>query len=335
MARTPSPKDPQLLSKVSRLYYEQELSEAEIANRLHLSRPKVSRLLKEARKAGIVQIHITPPPGIYTELENELEQRFGLREAIVVDVGEPYYDESVTRSLGAVAARHLQETLRVGDTIGVSWGSTLNAMVAAIRPQRSTNTRVVQLIGGLGHPTAEVHASELCRRMANALQAELIPLPVPGIMHSVQAKEAVLSDSHIQRALSLFEKVNVAYVGIGSPTPDSVMMRDGTIMSPEDLAELQEQGAVGDIALRFFDAQGRPVQSDLNERVIGIQLDQLQKIQRVVGVSGGLKKFDAVRGALLGKFVNILITDRKLAEALLSSPASEITQQKKITETNS
>lgn len=320
MPRPSLPKDPQLLSKVSRLYYEQELSEAEIAKRLHLSRPKVSRLLKEARRVGIVQIHVTPPPGIHTELESELERRFGLREAIVVEVGEPYYDQSVPRTLGAMAARHLQETLNVGDTIGVSWGSTLNAMVAAIQPQRNTKTRVVQLIGGLGHPTAEVHASELCRRMANALQAELIPLPVPGIMHSSQAKAAVLADGYIQRALSMFEQINVAYVGIGSPTPDSVLMRDGTIMSPQELAEVQEKGAVGDIALRFFDAQGRPVQSDLDERVIGICLEELRQIDRVVGVSGGLKKLDAVRGALLGKFINILITDRVLAEAILASP---------------
>jgi DNA-binding transcriptional regulator LsrR (DeoR family) len=190
-------------------------------------------------------------------------------------------------------------------------------MVAAIQPHRTANTHVVQIIGGLGYPTAEVHASELCRRMANALQAQLILLPVPGIMHSSQAKEAVLSDTHIRATLNMFSQINVAYVGIGSPTPDSVMMRDGTIMSPNDLAEIKEKGAVGDIALRFFDAQGQPVLSDLDERVIGIRLEQLRQIDRVVGVSGGLKKVAAVRGALLGNFINILITDRKLAEALL------------------
>lgn len=334
MPRPVSPKDPQLLSKVSRLYYDHEMSEATIAERLNLSRPKVSRLLKEARRLGIVQILVIPPPGIYTDLESKLEQRFGLREAIVVEVGDSFYDESVIRSLGAVAAQHLQETLEAGDTIGVSWGSTLNAMVAAIQPQRTTNTRVVQIIGGLGHPTAEVHASELCRRMANALRAQLIPLPVPGIMHNSQAKEAVLFDNHIQAALSLFDQISVAYVGIGAPTPDSVMMRDGTIMSPDDLGELQGKGAVGDIALRFFDAQGQQVLSDLDERVIGIQLEQLRRIKRVVGVSGGLKKLAAVRGALLGKFINILITDRKLAEALLSQPVSDDPEQQSMTESH-
>jgi DNA-binding transcriptional regulator LsrR (DeoR family) len=321
MPRNSQPKDPILLSKVSRLYYEQDFHEAEIAEKLHLSRTKVSRLLKEARRSGIVQIRIVPPPGSFPTLEAGLEARFGLNEAVVVESSENPSD--TVRNLGSAAARHLQESLQAGETIGVSWGRTLHAMVGAIQPQRTRENRVVQIIGGLGHPTAEVHATELCRRMASALSCDLVLLPVPGIMHSQQAKEAVLTDNHIQNTLSLFREIHVAYVGIGAPGHDSVLMSDSAIMRQEDLDRIIQLGAVGDIALRFFDRYGVSIQSDLDERVIGIRLDELKHINRRVGVSGGIKKLDTVRAALLGRYVNVLVTDQELAEALIKSPVPE------------
>jgi DNA-binding transcriptional regulator LsrR (DeoR family) len=319
MPRSPQQKDPVLLSKVSRLYYEQNFHEAEIAEKLHLSRTKVSRLLKEARRVGIVQIRIVPPPGSFPGLEAELEKRFGLKEAVVVASSESESSDTI-RNLGAAAARHLQESLQAGETIGVSWGRTLHAMVGSIQPQRTRDNRVVQIIGGLGHPTGEVHATELCRRMAGALSCDLVLLPVPGIMHSQQAKEAVLADRYIQSTLSLFGEIDVAYVGIGAPGHDSVLMNDSTIMRQEDLDDILRLGAVGDIALRFFDRNGAPIQSDLDDRVIGIRLQELKRIDRRVGVSGGLKKLDTVRAALAAGYVNVLITDQKLAEALIQFP---------------
>jgi DNA-binding transcriptional regulator LsrR (DeoR family) len=322
MPRASQPRDPRLLTKVSRLYYEQQFSEAEIAVRLHLSRPKVSRLLRDARQAGIVQIMIVPPPGIHTALETELEQVFQLQEAIVVEAGEPYNLDLSARTLGAAAARHLQESLQPGEVIGISWGKTLSWMVSAIRPQPTPRAKIVQIIGGLGQPTANVHATDLSRRLAGALDCELALLPAPGIMDSRQSKEAVLSDSHIQHALSLFKDITVAYVGIGAPTPDSVLVRDGSIITRAEIDQLVAMGAVGDIALRFFDAHGDPLRSELDERVIGITLDELRHIDRVVGVAGGPDKLAAVRGALLGGYIDVLITDQRMARLLLE-PASD------------
>jgi DNA-binding transcriptional regulator LsrR (DeoR family) len=322
MPRPSQPRDPRLLTKVSRLYYEQQFSEAEIAVRLHLSRPKVSRLLKDARRAGIVQIMIVPPHGIHTALETELEQVFQLQEAIVVDTGEPDHPDLGARSLGIAAARHLQESLQSGEVIGISWGKTLSWMVSAIRPQPTPRAKIVQIIGGLGQPTANVHATDLSRRLASALGCELALLPAPGIMDSRHSKDAVLSDSHIQQTISLFEDITVAYVGIGAPTPDSVLVRDGSIITRAEIDQLVALGAVGDIALRFFDAQGDPLRHELDERVIGISLDELRHIDRVVGVAGGPDKLAAVRGALLGGYIDVLITDQRTARLLLE-PTSD------------
>ncbi|HEY63533.1 MAG TPA: sugar-binding transcriptional regulator [Caldilineae bacterium] len=310
-------RDVRLLSKVSKLYYEQFLTQQQIADKLHLSRPKVSRLLKQARDEGIVQITVRSPSGIYPDLEYQLEQKFGLREVVITETPDPTSQEITTREVGIAAAEYLQRMLRDGDVIGVTWGTTLHSMVAALQPLALRDVHVVQLLGGLGPPESEVHATELCRRLARLLGAGLTLLPAPGIVDSLQAKEAILSDSHVQRAFEMIDRVNVAFVGIGSPTPTSVVMRDGSILTQEELQELRRRGAVGDIALRFINAEGEPIRSDLDNRVIGITLDQLKRIKCVVGVAGGPEKEAVIRGALLGGYLKVLVTDHITAMRLL------------------
>jgi len=317
MPRTRQPVDYRLLNKVSRYYYESDLSEEQIASRLHISRSKVSRILKQAREVGVIQISIVSPSGIYPELEQQLEEKFNLREAYVVDVFDPASQESVTRALGAAAAHHLQDTMSEGDVIGFSWGSTLSAMAFSIRPQRYMDNHIVQLIGGLGPPNSESHATGLCRRVAIFLNCDVTLLPAPGIMANHQAKEAVLMDTYVRNAMEMFSKVSLAYVGIGTPSPDSVILRDGSIISASQLDEIKAQGGVGDIALRFFDAQGKPIMTPVDDLVIGITLDELKEIETVVGVSGGPEKTTSVKAALLGGHVNVLITDQLTAQKIL------------------
>ncbi len=318
MPRKSDPVDLRLLSKISKLYYEQKLTQQEISERLRLSRPKISRLLQRAEDEGIIQITIFSPPGSYAELEQALENQFGLREAIVVEAENSASPEGVAHELGQAAANYLLRTLEPGDVIGLSWGSTLNAMVNALRPVEVENVQIVQLLGGLGAPEAEVHATDLCRRIARLLNARLTLIPAPGVVSNQQIKHALLSDSHVQAAFASFPNIAVAYVGIGIPCPTSVVIRDGTIITPHQLDELLALGAVGDIGLRFFDASGQPIQSELDELVIGIDHDQLRAIGRVVGVAGGVEKLRAVYGALAGHWIDVLITDHALAQQLLA-----------------
>jgi DNA-binding transcriptional regulator LsrR (DeoR family) len=313
--------DYRLLTKVSKLYYEQNLTQQQIAERLHLSRPKVSRLLQQAQDWGVVQITVLSPQGSHTDLEQQLESRFQLKEAVVIDVGSSATREAVARELGAAAARYLQRTIADSDVIGLSWGTTLNAMVNALSPFDVRDVLIVQIIGGLGAPEAEVHATDICRRFARLLSARLTLIPAPGIVDSARTRDALMSDSHIQTAFHLFSRITMAFVGIGVPLPTSVVMRDGAIMTPAQLDELLALGAVGDIGLRFFDAEGHPIRSALDDLVIGITLEQLRHIQCVVGVAGGQEKLQAVFGALVGGLINVLITDEALAQTLLAQPA--------------
>ena len=318
MPRKSKPTDQRLLTKISKLYYEQELTQQEIADRLHLSRPKVSRLLQEANAHGIVRITVSSPVGFHTDLEQELEKRFDLLEVVVVEVGDQSTQEVIVRNLGIAAAQYLQRTLIDGDVIGLSWGTTLSVMVNALSPMVTTNTHVVQIIGGLGPPEAEAHASDICRRFARLLDSKLTLIAAPGIVDTLETKQALLSDSHIRRAFDLFGAITMAFVGIGAPLPTSIVMRDGSIMSQDQLDHLLELGAVGDIGLRFFDACGQLIKSSLNDLVFGITLDQLKQVDRVVGVAGGLQKYQAVCAALRGSLINVLITDAPLANKLLT-----------------
>ncbi|GIK64679.1 MAG: DNA-binding transcriptional regulator [Chloroflexota bacterium] len=318
MPRPVSQPDLRLLAKVSCMYYEQKLTQQEIAQRLHLSRPKVSRLLQQAEEAGIVQIIIKTPSGVlHADLEARLEQMFGLLEVFVVDVEAGASQEIISRRVGAAAAAYLQRTVEAGDTIGFAWGTTLNGMVSALTPIEVKNVHVVQLIGGLGPPESDLHAAEVCRRLAHLLNAKLTLIPAPGIVGSEEMKEIVLADSYVQSAFRQFSAINVAYLGIGVPSPDSVMMRDGSIITEEELAMLKAKGALGDIVLRFFDKQGQHIRSDVDSRVIGITLEDLSKIERVVGVAGGPLKDEVVLGALRGGLINVLITDAGLATRIL------------------
>jgi len=137
-------------------------------------------------------------------------------------------------------------------------------------------------------------------------------------MKSVEAKAVMMVDEHVQMALNAFEKINLAYVGIGAPIPGSVLLQDGAIMSQADLEDIISKGAMGDIALRFFDKDGKPINSDMNERVVGITLEQIKNINEVVAVTGGPQKVEAIRGALLGGYLDVLITDQATAKKLVS-----------------
>jgi DNA-binding transcriptional regulator LsrR (DeoR family) len=127
----------------------------------------------------------------------------------------------------------------------------------------------------------------------------------------------LFSDFYVQQAIEMFNHLDIAFVGIGAPIADSVLIRDGSILSHKELELLLKKGAVGDIALRFFDSHGQPVRSEVDERVIGITLEQLKCIRRVVGIAGGPEKYPSILGALRGKLINVLITDSIMAEKLL------------------
>jgi len=309
--------DLRLMAKVAHLYYRAGLRQTQITERLGIHQSTVSRLLRRAEKEGIVRISLSLPSGLHPELEDALQSSFGLREAIVVDSIER--EDQIVRDLGGAAAHHLETTLGSQDVIGISsWSAALLATVEAMHPSpRAAGARVVQILGGIGNPDAEVHATQLTRRLAGMLSGAATLLPAPGAVGSARAKRVLLEDRYVREAVALFDSITVAIVGIGAVEPSKLLAASGNVFSPNELTSLSVRGAVGDICLRFFDEEGAPISTPLNDRVIAIELEQLKRADRVIGIAGGRRKAAAIRGALRGGWVNVLITDRSTAERLL------------------
>ncbi len=315
--------DNTLLYKIAKAYYEDGLTQDQIGKRFGLSRIKISRLLQQARQSRVVQITITPPTDSFGDLERELEAAFGLDEVIVVSNASGMQSDVVPR-LGAAAANYLARCLGDQQVLDLSWGTTLLAMVEALAPQNLPDLRVVQMLGGLGRPESETYGADLTMRMAQTLGARMRLLPAPGIVSSKLVRDALLQDVNIADTLALAARADLAVVGIGAPQPGAVVMQTG-ILTETDLAELKALGAVGDIALRFFDADGRPIEHPINDRIIGLDLNQIKAIPHVVGVAGGNGKYEVVRGAVRGHLIDVLITDELTAIRLIQEkePGSE------------
>jgi len=311
-----------LIVRVARMYYEWDIKQSDIARQLGLSQPTVSRLLNQARESGIIRISVNVPTGVYTDLEEELVKRFRLRDAIVVDCSDEYNEHGIEREIGAAAAYYLESALRANEVIGISsWSSTLLALVDALHSvPRKGDVRVVQILGGVGDPSAEVHANRLTSRLADLVGGSAIFLPAPGIVGSEASLQVILADPYVRHVIDLFDQVTTALVGIGAVEPSKLLADSGNIYSTGEKELLRSKGAVGDVLLRFYDAGGKALTTPLSSRVVSMRLEQLAKVDRSVGVAGGQRKYAAILGALRGRWINILVTDHFTARKLLQSP---------------
>jgi DNA-binding transcriptional regulator LsrR (DeoR family) len=306
-----------LIARVAQMYHSEGKRQAEIAQQLRMSQATVSRMLKRAEQEAIVRTTVIPPPGTFAELEMSLRERYGLTEAIVIDCSEDR-DGAIMARIGEAAAHFLEVTLQPSEIIGVSsWSQTILKMVDNIHPLRGVKAKhIVQILGGMGDSAVQTHATELISRFARLTGADARLLLVQGITSSREAKLVMLADSVVRGTMDLFDRLSLAVIGIGAVEPSELLARSGNIFSKQEMALLQEAGAVGEISYRFYDKDGRPVITPLNERVIGISLEALKKTDRVIALAGGASKTDAIAGALKLGVIDILVTDKFTAARL-------------------
>jgi len=308
-----------LMAKVARMYYVQDLNQQTITEKLQLHQSTISRILKRARTMNLVRFSVSTPPGTFAELEDQVANRFDLKDVVVVDC--PSEGEALMRDLGTALAFFLETTLKPGKVVGISsWSRSLFAMVDALHPgDYCSGGKVVQILGGVGNVGSEFQALLLAQRLAASIHAEPVLLQSPAIVGSAEAQRVLSRDPAVQEAAALFDSLDIALVGIGSMEPSRMISVSGNAFSREERAELQKLGAVGDICFRFFNAEGEPVKSPLMKRVIGIDLVKLRTCKRVVGVAGGPQKIQAILGALRGGLIDVLITDHRTATTLAES----------------
>jgi len=307
----------ELLARVASMYYEDNLNQDEIARRIDTSRSTVSRMLQEAREAGMVEITVHYPWKTVPEIKDDLIARFHLRQArVLLGRGRPY--EEILRGLGVLAARYIESILIDSATLGISWGVAVYSTVRTLRPDRKLPITVVQMVGAVGEGDPLIDGPELARLLASVYGGEYRYLHAPLIVEDTHAREVLLQEPRICETLSLARRAGVALVGIGAPSPEVYSLLRAGYLDRDALAQLRAQGVVGDICARHYDAHGRVLDIELNRRIVGIELEALHDIEQVIGVAGGEAKAEAILGALRSGHVNVLITDDVTARKVLA-----------------
>jgi DNA-binding transcriptional regulator LsrR (DeoR family) len=311
---------------VARLYYQEGQSQQQIAVALGISRSNVSRMLTMAVDVGIVQIRIIDPAGRDQDLEARLRTAFGLRDARVALAGSgaPGAHDALA-GVGVQAAALLLESLSDGTTAALSWGTALQSMVWACTPEREYAASLVQLVGGLSSIANEISGQELVRELASRLgSATYRYLHAPAVLATQEARDSLLAETSVHQTLDLARRADIAFVGVGTPTHgSSAAVLDSLHLSAREAKAFWARRPVGDIAARYFDAEGLPIGGPVQDRVLAVTVEDLLKIPTVVGVAAGRVKAQGVLGALRGRLVDVLVCDDGLARALLAAAGKD------------
>jgi len=307
----------EFLYEVARLYYEEELTQERIASQIGLSRQKVQRLLDSAKKEGIVQIQVISPASSHREIEKKLEKYFKLTKAIVVS--SSIKAESIIRkNIGRAAAAYLEDTLRDNDILGIGWGRTVYETLNYFKPTQKISITTVPLIGGIGQMAADFQVNELARKVIEKTGGIFIPFHAPALVDNEKIVRTLFSDKNVEKVAKLWEKVNIAIVGIGGPLSNFSYI-PLSYYSDADIALLKKEGQVGDILSHFLREDGKLCSPLLSKKVVGISLEQLKKIERVIAVAGSLRKKEAILAALKRRYIDVLVTDENVAEEILKN----------------
>lgn len=316
-ALVPPPRESAVLARAARMYYLENKSQSDIARALGVSRSNVSRILTAARETGIVEIRIHEPMARGHELESALRDKYGVRTCLVAVNGG--YRTSLD-AVGSVGAAWLEEHLGDARRIALSWGRSVQSLVANLRdgPPHAA-LEVLPLVGGFSTVEVSQNPNAVARELATKLGADYRPLLAPAVVRSERSRNSLLAEPAIGRVLADAAKADIAIVGIGSVHHGSTAaIIDAMEFTPEEAARFESSPIVGDACTRFFDAGGRLVPSPADGRVVSIDLEALKSIPTVVAIAEGTQKVRAVQGALRGGLVDVLVVDDDLAEGLLA-----------------
>lgn len=300
---------------ISRLYYLEGATQAQIAKQLNLSRPTISRALQYARDNNIVNIQVNDPLNNVDDLRAQLQRKYQLDDVVIADVGPTGNYQEDLDLLGQAAAAYLPQIIQDNDTIGISWGRTLAAVARHLQPSDRKNVQVVYLKGTVANSTHNNFVVEVTKHF-NACyhtQAEILPLPV--IFDNQDIKKMVVKDRFIHSILTAAQQAQVALFTVGTTAPDATLFELG-YLNKKEIAKLQRE-SVGDIVSQFVDADGQIVDPALTARTVALPIDQLKEKRQAVLVAGGMAKLPAIRAALAGRYANVLVTDTNVALHLI------------------
>ncbi|HTI48427.1 MAG TPA: sugar-binding transcriptional regulator [Casimicrobiaceae bacterium] len=306
-----SPPDPMV--RAAWLYYVEDLTQAQIARLMSVTRARVIALLAGARDAGLVRVHIDASASGQLALRQRLIAQYALRDAVVAPSASR--TSHVAAMVGHAAGRFLSERLRDGMTVGIGWGATLHMALKAIEPRSRDRLAVVSLLGGTTH-SRPMAPPAVARRLADMLRAECYQLTAPLVVADEANRAALWAEPALRDLRERARRVDLALLSVGDVSADATLFASD-VLPRSAVRELASAGAVGDVLCRFVDAHGAAVDHALNRRMMAVDPADLAAVPEVVVASGGRAKAPALRGALKALRVTTLITDEAAASALL------------------
>ncbi|MCL4386684.1 MAG: sugar-binding transcriptional regulator [Actinobacteria bacterium] len=309
--------DLDLIIKICNLKYIEKKQQKDIAKILKLSPAKVTRMLQKALDLEIIRFNIADINLEITKLESEIEKKFELKRMLIVKSNEKNEFES-KMLVGQKISNYLLNILKDGDILGISHSSTVSEVIKALPIKIPKKVNVVQLLGGSYNLAFE--GLDLTKELSDKFGVFPNILYAPLFVDNKKIKKAILSDSSIKNTFNTFKKVNIAIVGIGSfyPLGSSTIFKSGNL-SQTEIDELIDVNVVGDIYGHFFDRNGHFCKTSVEDRIISIPVEYINRIEYRIGAASGVKKFEAIFSAIKGGLINILATDEKVAELLLNA----------------
>ncbi len=299
--------------RIAWMYYVEGLTQNEIADRLGIGRVTVVRNINEAIKQREVKIWIEGEVSECFELESELKQAFGFKDAVVVP--EPVVQENITKSIGTAAGMFVSDTMQDDMTVGVGWGATLYESLQTLAPRELENVQVISLLGGIVQ-ARKFNPAEFAWQFARIMAADCYLFQAPAVVDSPETREALIERCGLRDIFRRAERLDLALLSVGTMAPSSTAFRFNLI-SDDERAALMKMGAVGDLLFNFYDRDGQLVDHPVNQRIMSLPIAQLRDVPTRVIASGGNEKVECLLGAIKLIDCNVLITNEATARELL------------------
>ncbi|NLC89553.1 MAG: sugar-binding transcriptional regulator [Clostridiaceae bacterium] len=299
-----------LTIKAAWYYYVEKMTQQKISEHLGISRMRVIKLLEKARHTGVIQFKIREGNAGRMELEQRLIKDFGLKDAFVIP--SPPDTQEINQSIAKAAAMYISDRLPENGTINIGYGETPSAILNNLATMTETTVSCVSLTGGVN--------CYLPNAQSNIFNAKLFLIPSPLLTSSKEVSAAIRKEEYVIEISRMARLSTLTVVGIGGMGDNATIIKSN-ILSKNDFMYLRMQGAVGDVLCHFIDANGQPVNADIENRLISTPLENLKELENVIGAAGGKDKVESIRAVLNGRYIDILITDENTAAGLFLGKA--------------
>lgn len=307
-----------LLAKVAYLHYVQGKSQTLISKEMNIYRTTVCRMLAKAKEEGIVRIEIADYDADLFALEEYVRQQYGLEKLDLVPNQVEDTPADTLTNVSKTAAEVVRHTIKDGDKIGLSWGATLSSVIDELDPKAMKDVLVYPLAGGPSHINAKYHVNTLIYRLARIFHGNSAFINAMVIQEDEQLTKGIIQSKYFESILASWDQLDLALVGIGGEPNSREESQWRDLLTDADYAQLKQEEAVGEVCCRFFDQAGHPVYKGLQDRTIGISLEQLGRVPKTIAVATGKYKAKAILAALKAGVINYLVTDKETMLAVLA-----------------